>query len=265
MRGAGLALWLALGVGPVWAEDDVADGATPTVTPYRPSVSTPAQLSAPGWLEGEFGLLRDRVDGADRDSLPFTLKLALSPDWGLRIGGEALVRQLDPAHDSNYNVGDAALILKRRFAVGTGGADAIVHNAAFGLEAGVVAPSGRYGVGATAYSINTIFSSDLGGWHSDSNLFGTRLTSVDIGHGRWQWGWASALAHGVGAHWSVTGEFSGAGQSGVPSTTQLLLAGSYALTAGPVIDFGAAHTLRAGSHELQWFAGVTLMLTRLLR
>ena len=32
----------------------------PSVTPYRPSVSTPAILSAPGWIELEAGIQRDR-------------------------------------------------------------------------------------------------------------------------------------------------------------------------------------------------------------
>src|SRR5690349_17980857 len=68
----------------------------PSVTPYRPSVSTPAALSAPGWLEIEGGALFARGTGdTRRDSLPYTLKLAFSPDWGVRLGGEAWVRQTD--------------------------------------------------------------------------------------------------------------------------------------------------------------------------
>ena len=33
----------------------------PTTTPYRPSISTPAALSAPGWLEVEAGWQHDRA------------------------------------------------------------------------------------------------------------------------------------------------------------------------------------------------------------
>ena len=56
---------------------------TPSVTPYRPSVSTPAALSAPGWLEVEVGALRARgSEDSRRDSLPYSLKLAFSEDWG---------------------------------------------------------------------------------------------------------------------------------------------------------------------------------------
>ena len=35
----------------------------PAATPYRPSVSTPATLSEPGWLEMELGV--QRVQGGD--------------------------------------------------------------------------------------------------------------------------------------------------------------------------------------------------------
>src|SRR5437016_3240382 len=35
----------------------------PAATPYRPSVSTPAALSEPGWLEGELGW--QRTSGGD--------------------------------------------------------------------------------------------------------------------------------------------------------------------------------------------------------
>src|SRR5262249_55246135 len=77
-----LAATARVGAGGAGAED------APAVTPYRPSVSTPAALSAPGWLEVEAGLQADRDRAADarRTSLPYTLKLAMTPDWGIRIG-----------------------------------------------------------------------------------------------------------------------------------------------------------------------------------
>ena len=77
------------------ARAQVAEDA-PSTTPYRPSVSTPAALSAPGWIEIETGFLHEHDgDGARRDSLPTTVKLAFTPDWGIRIGSDAWVRQRD--------------------------------------------------------------------------------------------------------------------------------------------------------------------------
>src|SRR6201999_4501480 len=74
------------------------DAGRPPVVPYRPSVSTPAQLSAPGYLELEAGGLRATGPdhGTSRFTLPYTLKLAFTPDWGIRVGGDAWVRQAEP-------------------------------------------------------------------------------------------------------------------------------------------------------------------------
>src|SRR5664279_5250498 len=65
----------------VAADDDA--NAEPSTTPYRPSVSTPAALSAPGWLEIEAGFEHDHAGAGMRDSVPATFKLAFSPDWGV--------------------------------------------------------------------------------------------------------------------------------------------------------------------------------------
>ena len=56
----GVATVLALAAFPAGAAstDD-----SPAAVPYRPSVSTPAALSAPGWLEVEAGFLHEH-DGA---------------------------------------------------------------------------------------------------------------------------------------------------------------------------------------------------------
>lgn len=85
----------------------------PAVTPYRPSVSTPAALSAPGWLEVEAGALRVRGAGdTRRESLPYTLKLAWSEDWGVRLGGDAWVRQIDDGGQRTSGGGDVGIVLK---------------------------------------------------------------------------------------------------------------------------------------------------------
>ena len=246
-----------------WASHAESGSAiAPAVTPYRPSVSTPAQLSAPGWLEGEFGLLGARSDGAQRDSVPFALKLAFTPDWGIRVGGEALVRVDPDPSGSRYAIGDTAIVLKRRLGVGSQGDWGELKNAAFGLEGAVIAPTGRDGIGQTAYSVNTIFSADAGAWHSDSNVYGTRLTQVDPGMGHWQWGWASSLSRAVSEHFSVGAEVSGTRQGGVHDAAQLLASGSYLLSSGSVLDAGAARSLQHSGATTQLFAGITMMLGR---
>ena len=113
----------------------------PTVTPYRPSVSAPAQLSAPGWLEVEMGLQRSRADEPKRrDTLPYALKLAFTPDWGIRLQGDAIVREQTADGSGLRGAGDTSVVLKRRFAVD----DA----SAFGLEFGVKFATARNGLGS---------------------------------------------------------------------------------------------------------------------
>ena len=141
----------------------------PTVTPYRPSVSAPAQLSAPGWLEVEMGLQRSRADDPQRrDTLPYALKLAFTPDWGIRVQGDAIVRERAADGSSLRGAGDTSVVLKRRFAVD----DA----SAFGLEAGVKFPTARTGMGSghTDAGLTGIYSSDFAPkWHVDVNLSAT--------------------------------------------------------------------------------------------
>ena len=156
------------------------DDGGPAVVPYRPSVSTPAQLSAPGYLELEAGGLAAHGDPT-RYTLPYTLKLAFTPDWGIRIGGDALVRQ----QGVPTGVGDTAVVLKRRFAI----SDAT----AWGLELGEKLPSAgsERGSGHADTTVNAIFSSDFAPtWHTDLNLNETRL-GVDSGPAR-------RLADGLG-------------------------------------------------------------------
>jgi Putative MetA-pathway of phenol degradation len=226
----------------------------PSVTPYRPSVSTPAALSAPGYLELEAGGLRERDGGAARtDSLPYTLKLAFTPDWGVRIGGDAWIRQRDDTGQSLSGVGDTSLVLKRRFEMN--------DTSALGLEAGATFPTARHGLGSgkTDTSVVGIYSADLGAYHTDVNLGLTRVGAVDPGTSRAQTLWAASLSRSFLERWGVVGEFSGTHQRGVDSTSQFLLAASYNVSKSLTLDAGFAHSLRSGVSDRSVFAGFTAL------
>lgn len=98
------------------------------MTPYRPSVSSPAQLPVAGQLELELGGIHVRSGDTRRTGLPYQLKLAFNADWGVLLGGEAQVWQYDGV-DHVRGVGDTNLVLKRAWVVD----DA----SAFGMEFGV--------------------------------------------------------------------------------------------------------------------------------
>lgn len=233
------------------------DGGGPPVVPYRPSVSTPAQLSAPGYLELEAGGLRATSDGASRTSVPYTLKLAFTPDWGVRVGGDGWVRQRASGR-TDSGAGDTAVVLKRRFAV----SDAT----AWGLELGETFPTAKsaIGIGHAATTINGIFSSDFApAWHADINLNETRY---DAGSGQpsaWQTGWAAAFSRTLTDTWGAVGELSGTHQAGTADTAQFLAAASWNQSPAAVFDFGFARGLSDATPHWQVFAGVTVRLGKL--
>jgi len=241
-----------------WLGAAVADEG-PSVTPYRPSVSTPAALSAPGWLEVELGALRARAeDPPRRDSLPYTLKLAFTPDWGVRVGGDAWAHQVNADGGDITGGGDTVMVLKHRLALD----DA----RAFGLELSAKVPTARAGIGSghPDYGINGIYSADLASaWHTDVNLTATKLGGTVAGISAWQAGWAAELSRGLGGPWGVTGEVSGTSQRGAGRTSQLLVAGSYAASRRVALDFGATKGLSAASDTWSIFAGITFLTARL--
>jgi hypothetical protein len=250
---------VALAVAMLRPAQAAADDEGPSATPYRPSVSVPAALSAPGWLEIEAGLQQNH-DGvvARRDSAPLTFKLAFTPDWGVRLGIDGWVHTHDDP-DSESGVGDTSVVLKRRFAID----DA----SAFGLEAGVTMPTARHGLasgsGKADWSVTAIHSADFGAWHSDLNLAATRLGAPEAETSRSQLLWAGALSRSLGAGWSVVAELSGTDRRGVDDTRQLLVAASYSVSRRFVADAGAARSLRDGAPVWSAFTGFTWLAAHL--
>jgi hypothetical protein len=237
------------------AQDQSDEG--PSVTPYRPSVSTPAALSAPGYLELEVGGQREYEGNLRTDSAPYSLKLAFTPDWGMLVTGNAWLHQRDESGQSLSGFGDTALVLKRRFAVN----DA----SAFGMEAGVTFPTARSGLGdgKADATVTGIYSADIGTFHTDMNLEWTHVGAAAPGVSHDQVLWAAALSRSFLERWGVVGEFSGTQQHGLASTSQFLLAASYNVSKTLVLDAGFAHSLRHGSSDRSIFAGLTVLGPRL--
>ena len=230
----------------------------PTVTPYRPSASTPAALSAPGWLEVEAGIQRSRADDPPRrDTLPYTLKLAFTPDWGIRIGGDAFVRQLNADGSRLKGGGDTTVVLKRRFAVDSA--------SDFGAELSVKFPTARgdLGSGHTDVGVNGIYSADFAQkWHVDVNATATHLGGADPGTSAWQKGWAAALSRNLTDKWSAVGELSGTQRGGAGRTSQALVATSYSVSPALVVDAGVSKGLSAASGGWSVFTGLTFLAAR---
>lgn len=246
-----LALLIAGAAGAAPAQD------APAVTPYRPSVSSPAQLPAAGQLEFEAGVLATRDDGARRDSLPVLFKLAFSENWGVLLGGEAYVATHDDNGQPLRGFGDTSIVLKRAFALAPG--------SALGLELSAKVPTAKQGIGSgrADYELNTIFSKDYGQVHMDANANVTRLGDWEAGSGRNQSGLSASFSTPVSAQWGATAELSGTRRAAVPSTSQVLLAAAYSPNPRLTFDVGVAHGLNAASPSWSLFSGVVLPLAKL--
>ena len=199
------------------------------------------------------------ADAARRDSLPTTVKLAFTPDWGIRIGGDAWVHQsVDGVHENG--VGDTSVVLKRRFAID--------DEKAVGLEAQATFPTAKHGLGSGSgksdYGINAIYSADFAGaWHTDLNLIGTRLGEADGGASHGLLLWAASLSRALDERWGLTGEFSGTNQHGGEATSQFLVAATCNVTRQLTLDAGAARSLRSGAPVWSAFTGLTWLTVKL--
>lgn len=236
------------------AGPDDSDGA---ITPYRPSVSSPAQLPLAGQLELELGGLSTRSDQARRHSMPYQLKLAFSPEWGLLVGGELLVLANDGAGQLDRGFGDTSLVLKRAFIVS--------EDTAFGLELSSKLPTAAktIGSGRADYEMNGIVSKDIGSLHMDLNLNLTRLGVAEQESSRMQSGLSSSFSLSINEHWGVTAEWAGSRRSGTKAQGQALLALSYSPSKRLTMDFGVAKGLTTASPDCSLFAGLVLPLARL--
>jgi len=230
----------------------------PSVTPYRPTVSNPADLPVPGWLEGEFGGLHTSDEDHSRaDSVPWLLKYAFDENHGLLLGGNAYVSAQPAGASRQSSFGDTFVEWKQRFPVS--------DKAAFGIEAGVVAPNASHdlGIGKAQWEANAIFSSDLGAMHLDLNLGEARGGEQPINVSPWQTTWAAAMSTSLNESWGTAFEFSGVHQRGLATQSQALLAFTCNVSHRLVLDAGGAYGLTHSAHDRSVFAGATVLIGRL--
>ena len=235
--------------------------AEPSATPFRPTVTSGASLSAPGWLELELGGQRLGGNGFDaRNSWPYLLKYSLNDRFALLLGGDAYVAVAPALGGANVTGrGDSSATLKYR-------APDAMEGMSFGLEATVKFPSASEGLGTGErdYSLKGIYGLDLPkGFHLDTNLMSTRLGSVTANQGLYQLTWAAAVSHAVGERWTLAFDLSGTQQRGAAATAQYLLAASYALNQRVVLDGGFAQGLNSDTPRYTMFGGMTVLLGKI--
>lgn len=227
----------------------------PQVTPYRPTVSNPAALSAPGWLELELGWLSSNGGVVRReDSVPYLLKYAFSEDWGVLVGGNLYVRSVDLGGGVEEGYGNTSFTLKHRIPA---------DDSDFGVELAIDAPAANMGGSKPDYLLNGIYSTTLGRWQLDLNLGATRIGEPDPGTGRSEADWATAISRGLNERWGCALEVSGTARHGTSPNAQFLTAATYSVSRRMVLDFGFALGLVARAPDYELFTGVTLLLGQL--
>lgn len=225
------------------------------VTPYRPTVSNPAALSAPGRFEIEAGFARGRDADARTGAVPYLLKYAFTGDFGVLLGGDAFLRRSDAAGVRLSGDGDTTVAVKWRSALG--------GEAALGVEAGLRLPTSSRGLGTekTDVLVTGIYSAGFGGWEADFNLgfvhFGERVAGL----GPAGLSWAAAVARGIGGPWSIALEISGSARRGNSAQAQALGAIAYRVSRTVSLDAGMSRGLSDGN---TWtaFAGLAVLLDR---
>lgn len=226
------------------------------VSPYRPTISNPAGLSEPGWLELESGVMaQDGKDGSSQRSLPYLAKFAVTPDFGILLGGDAYLSRTEN-QTSTSGTGDTLLMLKQRYPLDEETATAL------GCEYGFKAPTATSGLGSGKrdYVFNGILSSDIGRHTFDVNLNVTKLGDVTPETSAYQYGWAGTVFHPVGEQWGVMAELSGSARQGTRPQNQWLVAASYAWNSRLVLDTGFSGGISGESHRAAWFAGMAALL-----
>ena len=223
-------------------------------TPYRPTVSNPADLPAPHHFEWEAGGYAGRDPGDLRHvSVPYLLKYAFTDDFGLLVGGESYVVDRSSG-DTARGWGDTSVTMKFHHAVSA--------STGIGLEAvaALATASHDLGAGHTDYTLNGIVSTEVLQCAVDMNVGYTRLSRPDPGTSRDVVSWAVAASHDIAAKWGVAGEFSGIDQGGTHGTAQLLSALSFSATPTLVFDGGALVGLNRDSTRYGVFTGVTMLV-----
>lgn len=223
-------------------------------TPYRPTVSNPADLPMPHHFEWEAGgLVQREPQGQRHDSVPYLLKYAFDADFGVLVGGESFVSDRSGG-DTTSGWGDTSVTAKFHHAVSS--------STAIGLEAGAKLPtaSNDLGSGRADFTLNGIVSTEAAGCDIDLNVNYTRLGVADAGTGRELVGWAIAASHDIAEEWGLAGELSGTHQRGMRGQAQFLAALSFTAVPTIVFDGGALFGLNRDSPRYGLFAGVTVLV-----
>lgn len=227
----------------------------PSATPYRPTVSNPAALPVPGYLELELGVTSAQggAEARRRNSLPVVAKYAFSENLGVLVGSELAAKQTGHDGEKVSGVGDTTLQLKLK--------RDLTQDSALGLEAGVKLATAKTGLGSDKrdYLVNGIYSSEVGECALDVNVGYTHfgVTGDESRHGM---SWAAAIGRELGEKWGIAIELSGTARQRERPTNQFMVALSYNVSKQVVLDAAVALGLSRSTPDRTLLTGMTILL-----
>ena len=231
------------------------------VKPERPTLATHAHTVAPGWVEIEAGIERDRFpDGSRIEDVVTTTKLGLTARTQLGLAASALRDPLDASRTSGF--GDLGLALKWRVV------DRGRWIGDFALLPGLKLPTGSRargtGTGTTDASLLLISSHVFGPLSLDLNVGGTVRSGDGVAAPKRASLWTAAfglpVAGTLGWAAELYGDPGSAGRGGVEPLVAALCGPTWTprpwleLDAGAIVPVSGPqpHALYAG---LVWNAG----------
>jgi len=239
-----------------------------SVTPNRPGVADPADVTKKGVLEIEYGWER-AFRGAEFKTLTVAtglIRFGLAEDLELRLGMDNYLSQRSEDPEGRRSgVGDTSPGFKYRFLRQDGFWPAL----AFSYEIKVPTASRKKGLGSgrTDHNLAFLASTELLGLDSELSYFlgwigkeGRR--GFDDSHV-----WALSFSRSLFGPLGISGEIYGGPRLNreTPSIVSTDWALTYALTPRVVFDVGVDIGLNSSANDITYFAGMTLALIDLYR
>lgn len=251
------ALCLALAAAPARAQSDALD--PHAAQPERPSVATHAGTVAPGWLEIEAGVERDRLDAASSWQAPLVAKIGLASHVQLTLQAPVA---LAPAGATG--IGDLSVGVKWRL---------IDHHPVLGDFAvlpSVKLPTGDAargtGTGTTDGGLVLISSRNIGDVSLDLNLGYTRRsgdgTAAPKDATLWTASFGGPVRGALGWGAELFGLPATTGPAGADSVVACLLDATFEVRPWWVLDAGVTVPL-TGPQPKALFAGLTYNIGRI--
>lgn len=249
-------------IGLAWlltAEGAAQEPDAPSANPGRPTVSTPATLTPPGYVQFETGMLSawNSPGLSTQTSMNEVVKFAATKRIELLAGFEPVAHTYDGAVSSNdsggISLGVQAVIFPGE------GAKPTIAASYFHSAYGGTAPD--LDIGSSTNSVLLLASADVKGFHYDANLFLNEVVSDPVR--RAQIGQSLSISHPLHGRFGLSGE--------VWHFTQAFLRGNavgnlwavnYNLSRNFVFDAGFNRGLTSTSARWEVVTGFTYLLPR---